>query len=211
MEHAFRAEPAVPGEQWARVARSEPTNPFLTSDYVRAHAPGSQPWLFTISAPDAEIVAAAVGYLGGGFMTRSLSFVSLPVLGDAERFWKGVLEFCRRERVTSLRVSTFGCRAAAIPDLGAEVFRRQRREFVLDLSSLPSPLPYGHANRRLRPRRQIKLLSGGLVRRVSQDHGIFCRRTAGQILVPAPHGRRFGRVVDGRPKNALDRSGSGFR
>jgi lipid II:glycine glycyltransferase (peptidoglycan interpeptide bridge formation enzyme) len=59
--------------------------------------------------------------------------VSLPRLPEPEIFWTGLLDYCRRQRVSQLSIGTFGSPEARIPALPGEFSRTQRSEFVIDL------------------------------------------------------------------------------
>lgn len=72
-------------------------------------------------------------FLRRGRWNRTLDLPSLPVLSEPDRFWEGLLELCRRERVTNLRVQTFASASVRIPALPGECARRTRTEYSLDL------------------------------------------------------------------------------
>ncbi len=132
--HAFPCE-----ERFAEVERLAPFAPFDTLKHARARAAlGEQPYLFILREASG-IAAACAGFLTRGRLTSSLRLPSFPTLEDPRRFGAGLEQFCRAQGVWDLELGTFGSLSATFPTLGAEIARRPRWEFVLDLSQEISP------------------------------------------------------------------------
>jgi hypothetical protein len=114
-------------------AALEPTNPFVTAPYVAfRRRSGAQPWALCVEE-DERLVSACAAFMRTGFVNRELEIASLPQLPDAEPFWPGVIDLCTRQRVTLLRVCSFGSAPSPIPPLPGEQSRHRRAEFVVDL------------------------------------------------------------------------------
>ena len=82
-----------------------------------------------------------------GRLSRSLEIVSLPMLDDRDVFWIGLIRFCKKHRVTHLKVETFASRVTHIPSVNGETNRRERSEFLLELQNvdLQGKLSKNHA------------------------------------------------------------------
>jgi hypothetical protein len=129
----FRAESPVTSELCEDVSRLDPVNPMLTWRYVQAMIEtGCQPVMLGLWEAG-RWTAAAVAFLRAGRLQRELELVSLPRLPEPEVFWKGLLDYSRRERISGISIETFGSTEAAIPALPGEFSRTKRSEFVIDL------------------------------------------------------------------------------
>lgn len=115
------------------IAASDVDNALLTPSYARARQmDGHQPVGFFWSR--GSDVRGCVGFLLKRPFERVLEIESIPVLDDTHPMWSAILEFCRRHRVTELRVNSYGTFGARVAALGPEISRRDRCEFVLDLN-----------------------------------------------------------------------------
>jgi hypothetical protein len=113
--------------------RLEPTNPFFTAAYAQAMcAVGYDAWELTGVDADGE-TRATVGFMKVGRLSRSFLLPSMPRLSDTAPFWTGLVEFCRRHRVTDLSLSSAASAGVAMPTIAGERERIPRTEFVLDL------------------------------------------------------------------------------
>lgn len=119
--------------QVADLAALAPENPFVTEAYSEfRRAGGDRVW--ALSLTEESPLSGCLAFERSGRLNRTLEVTSLPQLRDPEIFWRGLLAFCRRRRVTQLDVESFASRQAAIPTLPHESSRRSRVEYVLDLS-----------------------------------------------------------------------------
>ena len=118
-----------------RMAEIDAVNPFCTTQFLEARTQqGDQPCLFHLNNQN-EMAAGCFGFLRGKFLRRSLQIVSLPRLPDADSFWHGLWEFCLQSRIWHLQVDSYASPEAQIPILPGETARRERFEYILDLSS----------------------------------------------------------------------------
>jgi hypothetical protein len=117
------------------MAEIDAVNPFCTPQFLEARTQqGDQPCLFHLNNQN-EMAAGCFGFLRGKFLRRSLQIVSLPRLPDADSFWHGLWEFCLQSRIWHLQVDSYASPEAQIPILPGETARRERFEYILDLSS----------------------------------------------------------------------------
>ncbi len=131
----------------AELTALSPTNPFYTQRYIAAQRSlGFAPWVFTIREND-RIKAGCTAFMKAGRLSRSLEIVSLPMLDDRDVFWIGLIRFCKKHRVTHLKVETFASRVTHIPSVNGETNRRERSEFLLELQNvdLQGKLSKNHA------------------------------------------------------------------
>ena len=118
-----------------RVAEFDAINPFCSPRFVEARTnQGERPYLFTLTDQN-EIVAACFGFLREKSLRRTLQIVSLPRLPDSDSFWRGVWQVCLQSKIWHLQVDSYASPEAEIPFLQGETARRERFEYVLELSS----------------------------------------------------------------------------
>ena len=93
-----------------------------------------------------EIATGCGAFLTLGRLSRTLDVPSLPHVSAETSFRDGLREFCREHRVTTLVIGTFGSPAGVeIPPFGSDCARRNRCEFLLDLTGdLTSMLRSNH-------------------------------------------------------------------
>jgi hypothetical protein len=139
----FRAERAPSPEQLAALAAYAPDNPFEAPGYAAARsAVGAETWLLWLDAQD-HLVVGCTAFITSGRLRRQLEIPSMPDLPPvgADQFWGGLRGLCRKLRVSDLAINSFGSVFAAgtattpIPVLGDEIWRKRRREHVLDLTA----------------------------------------------------------------------------
>lgn len=118
----------------AELVSLSPTNPFYTPKYVAAiQSTGCKPIVFTLRTSTA-LLSGCTAFLRRGRLSKSLEIISLPALIDSQDFWDGLIDFCRRTKVSWLEIGTFGSSPSEIPSLPGEIARQQRCEYVLDLT-----------------------------------------------------------------------------
>ncbi len=133
MHFEFFAEPDPSLELCTKVAALEPTNPFYMPNYIEfKRALGFQPWVFALRQ-DGRIVSGCTSFAKSGRLNRSLEITSLPILPDSNKFWEGLLQFCREARISQLEINSFASSSTTIPRLPGEIRRRVRCEYVLEL------------------------------------------------------------------------------
>jgi hypothetical protein len=120
----------------AAAAALDPANPFYTNAYIDARRMlGYGPWLLAL-CKDGRITAACPSFLKSGRLSRSLEIPSLPQLPeDSSIFWNGLLDFCRRKRISHLQTNSYASTSAKIAQLRGEIRRTTRYEYVLDLQT----------------------------------------------------------------------------
>ena len=176
-----------------------PTNPFYTQNYIEAQRSlGFAPWAFIIRE-NGRTKAGCTAFMKAGRLSRSLEITSLPILDDQDFFWKRLLHFCNKQRVTRLKVETFASPFTQIPSLNGETNRRERSEFLLELQKpeLQGKLSKNHA-------RNIKR---------GRKAGIYVQRTSDQKACQAHakliaksmirRGDRGERVPENEPADAF--------
>lgn len=130
----FCVDANPPQELLAELVSLAPTNPFYTPKYVAAmQTMGYEPIVFTLRTSTA-LLSGCTAFLRRGRLNKSLEIVSLPALKDTQSFWDGLIDFCRRTRVSELEIGTFGSSPTELPSLPGEVARQKRCEYVLDLT-----------------------------------------------------------------------------
>lgn len=149
----FEAVSRPPGDVVERVGMLAPCNPFNNPLYVAAQKDVGQLPVALLLKRDAELIAGCMGYMGGRVPSRALDIVSVADLPtdvpDAEAiFWRGVMTFCRAQRVVHLNVASYGTRWLNLPHLPEQDSRRARAEYVLDLQQ-PLPKPSSNHKRNI--------------------------------------------------------------
>ena len=114
-------------------ASRDPSNPFSTTEYVRARESLNAKACLIGLYHGTELVSGGISFVSGSFLRRSLDIPSLPSAPEAATFWQGILQLCRALKVWHLEVNTYGSRTAEIPQLPGELTRRTRYEYVIDL------------------------------------------------------------------------------
>lgn len=125
-------------EELMRVEAMYPANPFCCADYVFARREqGASVVLFTEPSVNGGLTAA-IGYLRGRAISRTLEITSAPVPDNAGAFWNSVLQFCRDRRIAEVEIGTYGARAALLPSWPTSTTLRERTEWVMHLAHASS-------------------------------------------------------------------------
>jgi hypothetical protein len=133
MEFTFFAEDPATTETCAVMSRLTPENPFYTPSYAQAQRDlGLQPILFGLRQNDTFAVLCP-GFLRSGRLNCALEIPSLPSSPGSDTFWRGLLQFCRRRRVAHLAINTFCSPSVNIPEIGLQLARTARSEYILRL------------------------------------------------------------------------------
>lgn len=139
MSGTFEAHVAPDERRIAEVAERNPRSPFEGVEYAAVRAAlGETPCLFGLRS-DGRLVAGCLAFLRGGAFSRRVEIKTVPRLPQDEPFWSGVRRFCRRHRVWELSVQSFAAEAVPVPKLPRELRRRERCEYLLDLSAADVP------------------------------------------------------------------------
>ena len=122
----------------ADVEAGAPTNPFCCTRYVAARrARGATVVLF--STPNAGTKpAAAIGYMRGHAISRTLEITSAPEVAPDCDFWDGVLEFCKQHRIAEIEIDSYGSARVALPAWSAPSTLRDRTEWLVQLADVGS-------------------------------------------------------------------------
>ena len=121
-------------EDCEELSAQAPINPFCTFAYVQARRQmGFQPWLLSLRQ-DGKLIAGCTAFIKHRFFLRPCEIHSLPSVDDNKVFWDGLLDFCRKQRVHRLQINTFASQEANIPALPGEISRKNRCEYILDLT-----------------------------------------------------------------------------
>ncbi len=132
MNYGFETDPAA--EARRRLADLDPANPFHAEAYLDARRTlGFTPVVIAAEGP--REAAACAAFVKAGRLGRTLEIPSLATFADDDAFWEALMGFCRTARVTDLIVDTFASSVTAIPTLPGERERRDRCEFVMDLTA----------------------------------------------------------------------------
>lgn len=199
----FCAEADPHRELCAALVSLAPANPFYTYAYTAAmRSMGFQPWVLALQ-DDQQVLSGCTAFLKSGRLNTSLEITSLPSLPDNDVFWRGLLGFCRDERITLLSVGSLASTRASIPALPGETGRRTRAEHILDLkrTDLWSMISANH-------RRNIKRAEKAglaLERRATgeaclkhaelQDASMARRQKRGESVAAQTHTRAFRALV----------------
>ena len=129
-----------------------PENPFHTEAFLRAsEALGAEARVVVFAEGAGAVHLCAPALLRRGRLRATLELPSAPDADAGHPFWPALVELCRRERISILRVQTFASGAVGIPLLGRERSRRPRLEFALSLASaLPARPVSSHHARKVR-------------------------------------------------------------
>ena len=135
----------------------------------------------------------------GGAFNRRLTFPTFPRVLDAHAavdadFWIAVRHHCRGRRVMSVRLQSFEAMPLAVPPLGMEAWRRERTEYILDLSAAPEDLFQGFASNHRRNIRKAE--EAGLTFQVA-DTWEACRQHAALVGHSMDRRRARGEQVPG--------------
>ena len=205
--------PAPGGLAW--IVRPNPASPVLgalarlsgeachyAEPYLRAVAGETGRLVAFMLCCGAEVRAFGAAVEEGGPPRRRLTFPTLPHILDpepavADTFWGGIRRHCRARRVAHLLLQSFEGTPLPVPPLGLEVWRRDRTEFVVDLTAPPEALLKAFASNHRRNIRKAE--TAGLSFRVVATleacrehaalvaHSMGRRRERGE-RVPGPDG-----------------------
>jgi Acetyltransferase (GNAT) domain len=140
----FHATEELSDELCNQVSSLEPLNPFRTFAYSRAMRElGAKPTLLYCSERG-RITGGCSGFVRSGHINTSMEIPSSPPAGTDETFWIGLLNLCRKQRVSELFVESFGSESVRIPSLPGQMSRRKRVEHVLDLQKTPLSIATNH-------------------------------------------------------------------
>ncbi|MGA2260571.1 MAG: GNAT family N-acetyltransferase [Acidobacteriota bacterium] len=129
----FQTVPEPDKAMFTSLSVLAPTNPFYTAEYADfRRIAGYQPWAFLLKE-NGRISTGCTAFLKNGVLSRSLEIASVPSFQASEAFWAGLMEFCRRHRISDLCVNSFSSEQTRIPMFAPETWRKQRREFVIRL------------------------------------------------------------------------------
>lgn len=200
MAAEFRAEAFSSRPDAQCGVRLRGRNPFLTEAFARALTSVGDVWLLGVDSKSEDRARASCpAVLRRARAIGNLTLHAVPDLEDHRVFWEGLLQFCKDQGVDALEVGTFGCRPVAIPRLAPEMWRKHRREYVLNLEQ-PDRLSGYHANHRRNIRRaaQAKLeLRLGLDLDACREHArligssLARRRARGESVPREPAARDY--------------------
>jgi hypothetical protein len=147
MSLQWQASLDPPAPHIEQLAELNPANPFCTPQYAQAQRGMGERVCFLRLGTAGHLVAGCLGFIHGKFLRRRLQIVSLPVLPEGDIFWRGLQTSCRRWGIWQVQVDSYASPAADIPHLPGENKRRQRTEYILDLSA-SDPLSGASSNHR---------------------------------------------------------------
>ncbi len=118
----------------AGVEVSAPTNPFCCTRFVAARrARGAAVVLFSTSDSGTK-PAAAIGYMRGHAISRTLEITSAPEVAPDCSFWEGVLDFSRRHHVAEIEIDSYGSARVGLPVWSTPSTLRDRTEWLVQLA-----------------------------------------------------------------------------
>lgn len=132
----FIVQPAE-GDVVAELEKLQPTNPFATTAYFESRRRlGCSTWVIGLRHSANGLEYGCGVFVRKGRLNRTLQIASFPNLGANAVFRQGLSEFCRRFGITRLVLGTYASPHGTDPPLfGRRCTRRNRCEFVLDLSN----------------------------------------------------------------------------
>src|SRR5581483_6784834 len=165
MPISFVAERNPSSALTSQVEALSPANPFSTAAYMNSmRAGGNVPWLVGLQ-DQRHFLAGAFAYEQAGRINRTLTIASIPAISEPTVFWDGILELCRKNKLSHLGVNSYGSGSSVVPPLAGEFRRRKRWEFVVDLREADLWKKI-HDNHRRRIKKALKL---GIELQVSVD------------------------------------------
>ena len=118
-----------------QLAELNPANPFCTRQFAEAQRQmGARVCILGVGEHD-RLAVGCFGFIRGEYVRRRLQIASLPVVPEGDIFWRGLQTFCRRSGIWQVQVDSYASVAADVPHLPGENGRRQRMEYILDLSA----------------------------------------------------------------------------
>jgi hypothetical protein len=105
-------------------------NPFYTPEYIAYRIDrGFVPWLLYSGNVDIQCLA----FMKTGRVRCSLEIPSIPAFSATDKFWGNLIAFCRKEGISDLSINSFNSHGGEIPEVGIELVRKTRREYLLNL------------------------------------------------------------------------------
>ena len=140
----FHATEELSDELCNQISSVEPLNPFRTFAYWQAMKElGARPALLYVSE-QGRVTGGCFGLVRSGRMNTTMEIPSSPPASIDETFWSGLLNLCRKQRVSELIVESFASESVSIPSLPGEMNRRKRVEHVLDLRTARLSMATNH-------------------------------------------------------------------
>jgi hypothetical protein len=178
---AFHAEADPPADLLEEIAALAPENPFFTPAYVAATRLGGDRPLALAIRDRGQCTAGCPAFLSGGPLSLRMGVPSLPALGqNADAFWDGLFQYCRRIGVTDLYINTYASTEGSTPATSVPSRRVERTEYVIGIatSDLWRSLRQSHRQRVNRAKK-----AGLCLRRSTseQDCGIHCNMIAASM------------------------------
>src|SRR5260221_524639 len=126
MELIFKTNISDPGCR-IDLETVDATNPFFSRKYADAmRICGFAPCIFGLEE-DGQLVSACYGEIRHGRFVSTLTISSLPKTSDW--FWSGLLQACKKARVSCLEIESYASAQTDIPRLRGEMDRRVRCEW----------------------------------------------------------------------------------
>ncbi len=151
----FRAVVGPGGDLVDALAAQRPRDVFATRAYAEACAAMGATVVLFGTFDGERLVTGCLASLLGSRLRRRLEITACPALDDPGAFWSGVMRFCRRHLVWEIEANSFGAERTTIPTHATEVARRERAEYVLDLTrnDLVSAISTNHRRNAAKARR----------------------------------------------------------
>jgi len=113
-----------------------PKNPFYTLPYITSKGEqGYSTYLLSLKNND-RILSGCVGFMKQGRVNKVFEIESAHSELCEDIFWDGLMQFCKREKVTQLIINSFGSENSIFtPRSKYEITRRNRTEYLLDLTT----------------------------------------------------------------------------
>jgi hypothetical protein len=136
---AFGVEPDPAAARLQELSALAPANPFYTPEYVAFRRLQGERALLLVLTAQGRIVDGCTAFVRSGRLNRSIEVPSRPAFAQApagaQTFWSGLRTFCADDGITRAQICSFAAKAGALPELGEQIARKLRWEYVLELRS----------------------------------------------------------------------------
>lgn len=194
----MQSDKSAIASQWERLEAAAPENPFLTHSYATVRQRLGEELVMLEAGPQ-----LCPAYVKRGRISANLEVPSLP-FAPSDGFVSYLVHFCRRRHIYEADLYTFASRKLNIPKLPREIERRNRTEFLFDLTVPAEKWKIGETHRRHIRRAQKNAIS---VRRARseglRDHLSVCgdsmlrRRERGENVPSVEHDPQLAALVQG--------------
>ena len=135
MTSRFSAVKSPNSQLLAQISALAPQSPFDTPAYAAALSARHAVPCALLLQEEQQITGGCLAALAGRKWNRRLEIFSAPCLTSPATFWDGVIDFCRSHDICDLDVQTFAAISPDMPHLDSILSKRERSEYIIDLSA----------------------------------------------------------------------------